>query len=440
VFLIQGTQVDDLSAFGSGVNRFFTDHLAFEILRWFPNVDVDNHFNGVGLHGVFDSKFDRVIISKLDYIPLSKDIKYNSTTKEFYIEEIINNLVLTTVVDLKDSEYFCNKSWTLSFNVNTKTWISFHSYIPNWYIAENNFFYSGINGCCDDFDFVAGELIPTPSTTTTTTSFVPTTTTTTTTAIPLDCTMSGEVTITNCTLEGTGLITVPPIPPPCQRPTGMQTLNFITGYDIIAPPSTVVSTASQVNACAAVAYIDSQSGIEPFPITLTYIIVNVVNITIGQTVYDGLTGTDCTLIPNGWYFTDETANSGVVFNVVSGIITEIVNCNPTTTTTSTTTTPCTGLHPYNYNLIFSTTTVGDFTTSLTNACLAVDCLTIPTCGPSSLLIGWWDNVLPVIGNTVYSATIGCVTPNVDGYYVIDISGTYTVVEMLDGVIIDFPTC
>jgi len=58
-------------------------------------------------------------------------------------------------ITLGDPAYFCNKSWTLSYNVNTKSWISFHSYIPNWYIAENNFFYSGLNSCCDDFEFVA---------------------------------------------------------------------------------------------------------------------------------------------------------------------------------------------------------------------------------------------------------------------------------------------
>ena len=33
--------------------------------------------------------------------------------------------------------------------MNTKSWVSFHSYIPNYYIAENNFFYSGFNEGCD---------------------------------------------------------------------------------------------------------------------------------------------------------------------------------------------------------------------------------------------------------------------------------------------------
>ena len=175
VFLVSGNQVQDLSAFGSGMNRFFTDHLAFEILRYFPKVDIDNHFNGVGLHGVYDSKFDRVILTKLDYIPKVDNIIYDDVDMKFYLEETVQccdgEEIIRKEVFLTDSEYFCNKSWTLSFNFNTKSWISFHSYIPNFYIAENNFFYSGLNDCCADFDAVVGNPVPN-TTTTTTTQFV----------------------------------------------------------------------------------------------------------------------------------------------------------------------------------------------------------------------------------------------------------------------------
>jgi hypothetical protein len=76
-------------------------------------------------------------------------------------------VVIRTQVYLNDPDYFCNKSWTMSFNMNTKSWISFHSYIPNFYIGENNFFYSGLNGCCDkgEIQAIAGELdIQSPNT------------------------------------------------------------------------------------------------------------------------------------------------------------------------------------------------------------------------------------------------------------------------------------
>ncbi len=225
VFLVSGNSVSDLSAFGSGLNRFFTDHLAFEILRYFPNVNIDNHFTGIGLHGVYDSKFDRVIISKLDYIPLSEDIKYDDVNKEFYILHTIPQNPPTTsstttnpdattsttttippiitrqVVDLTDSTYFCNKSWTLSYNINTQSWISFHSYIPNFYIAENNFFYSGINEGCDLEAIVAIE-VPTTTTTSTSTS---TTSTTSTTSSSTSTTTTSTSTTTSTTSTTTTL-------------------------------------------------------------------------------------------------------------------------------------------------------------------------------------------------------------------------------------------
>jgi hypothetical protein len=87
--------------------------------------------------------------------------------------------------------------------MNTKSWVSFHSYIPNFYIAENNFFYSGLNEGCDllaiavtespdcEIDGYANLIYPatttsttSTSTTTTTTTLPPRTTTTTTTFTP----------------------------------------------------------------------------------------------------------------------------------------------------------------------------------------------------------------------------------------------------------------
>lgn len=177
IFLISENQAVDITAFGSGVNRFMTDHLAFEILRFFPQADVDNHFTKIGMHAVYDSKYDRIIISKLDYIPQPEwlsTMTYNTVTKEY--------MVGGSVVQLLDSVYFCNKSWTLSFNLNTKSWISFHSYIPNYYIAENNFFYSGLNQGCD-LDFVAAIEV-------------------------LQCTLIGTARTISCELIGTASTTI----------------------------------------------------------------------------------------------------------------------------------------------------------------------------------------------------------------------------------------
>jgi len=324
IFLITGTQAQELTAYGSGMNRFFTDHLAFEILRYFPTVSTDNHFSKVGLHGVFDTKFERVIITKLDYIPLTSDIIFNEEDKEFYIKEVINDLEIFNKVELNDPYYFCNKSWTISFNMNTKSWISFHSYLPNFYIGENNFFYSGINECCTDFDCIVGELVPTPTTTTTSTSTTSSTTTSTTTITPLLCAVEGEGFVTDCELEGEAIITVPPEPAPCTRPEDVDYIALIAGYNIISPASSVNSTASSVDACSAVAYIN---GLSDFSNT-TYTIISgqARSIILGETVYAANELPDCTVVPDGWYFTDEYRSLNQVFHIVDGVIIEIVNC------------------------------------------------------------------------------------------------------------------
>lgn len=247
IFLVSGNQATDLTGFGSGVQRFMTDHLAFEILRYFPQVDTDNHFSSIGLHGVYDSKFDRVIITKLDYIPqpdwakllyYGTDPSVTLTYKKFYIIDCGQPVV----VQLTDPLYFCNKSWTMSFNFNTKSWISFHTYLPNYYIGENNFFYSGLNNGCNmtvvaavatsvacllpsgsavvsncstsvgcllpSGSAMVGPVVPTTTTTTstsstTTTSTSTSTTSTTTTAAPTTTTTSTTETPTTTTTTTT---------------------------------------------------------------------------------------------------------------------------------------------------------------------------------------------------------------------------------------------
>ena len=228
IFLLAGQDAEIISKYGSGVNSFMKEHLPFKLLKHFPetkmNVDgemitlpgvnIDNHFNGVGLHGVYDNRFDRIILTKIDYVPLLDTIKLDAGKQEFYIETIPGKISSKVIVSLTDPVYFCNKSFTISFNLNTRSWISFHSYIPNYYIAENNFFYSGQNDCCSgDFDFIAGNLIATPSTTTTTTVYRVICTPMLGTAVEQfvkNCTLTGIVTLPACNLTATGYIVYVP--------------------------------------------------------------------------------------------------------------------------------------------------------------------------------------------------------------------------------------
>jgi hypothetical protein len=240
-----------------------------------------------------------------------------------------------TIIDLSDTEYFCNKSWTISFNVNTKSWISFHSYLPNWYIAENNFFYSGLNGCCDMFDFVAFDSVPfVPTTTTTTTPYITTTTTTTATA---GCVFTGIIVRTYCDLAATAVITVPPA---CKRPTNVGPYAFIKGYTALVGLAYTDSTLSQEVACAAEALYNSIPDVDPIPLyEFSATPCSAIDLNFGRTIYKGQTGTDCAVIDDGWYYTDDTAEENMVIQVANGKIVDMVYCiEPTSTTTTSSTT------------------------------------------------------------------------------------------------------
>ena len=83
------------------MNRWFTDHLAFEILRWFPDINVDNAYTGVGLHGVFDAKYERILLTKLDYIPRNNNITYDKDTNQFYLEVSADeDAVMSSIEDI----------------------------------------------------------------------------------------------------------------------------------------------------------------------------------------------------------------------------------------------------------------------------------------------------------------------------------------------------
>ena len=345
IFLITSNQAQDLTAFGSGMNRWFTAHLPFEILKHFPEteiivdeektiisgVDTDNHFNGVGLHGVYDSNYDRVIITKLDYIPLKDDITFRDN-KYYIIERDLEKEIY-----LEDSDYFCNVSWTVSFNFNSKSWVSFHSYLPNWYVGEDNFFYSGLNSCPNDFDALVGVIdADLPTTTTTTTRVVITTTTTTTLEVKPLCDFDLAIEIPDCDLEGEAVFIGDPIVNPCVRPENLIIKKFISGYILLNPAGTYDSTISLDTVCTNQSYYTNDNGDGNY----TAVIQGVwtIDCVLNAPIYLNNGTNDCSTLPDGWYFTDESSVLQEAYYISNGVITETGTCGIEITSTTTTTT------------------------------------------------------------------------------------------------------
>lgn len=191
----QGNMSADLAT--KGMEKWFNQNLPFNILAVDPTIPIDNNFNGIGLHGVYDNYYQRLFITKIDYKPLVDGIGFDGLN--FYINtpgegtetitipgakgaccpdgyflipgdpkplcqsfiqnelripaidcpdtyEVVKNPIENKIiVSLQDPNYFCNKSWTVSYSFKTNTWISFHSFVPNYYIPFDQYFQTGIN-------------------------------------------------------------------------------------------------------------------------------------------------------------------------------------------------------------------------------------------------------------------------------------------------------
>lgn len=64
------------------------------------------------------------------------------TISDFSIEEYV---VIADPLDFSDKDAFINYSWTLSYSMDLNNWVSFHSYIPDYYLTTNNYLYSLVN-------------------------------------------------------------------------------------------------------------------------------------------------------------------------------------------------------------------------------------------------------------------------------------------------------
>ena len=146
--------------------------------------------------------------------------------------------------------------------------------------------------------------------------------------------------------------------------------------------------------------------------------------------------------------TSSTSTSTTTSSSSTSTTTSTTTTPPTSTTTSTsstttTTTTCnpTIPHPYNYNAIFGTTLNSNFIASLSGACDSQVCLSVPSCSTTSSYGAYFNNINPQIGDTVYGTSAGCILSQAtDGYFIINVGGVYTIIYVVDSIIVDFPNC
>jgi hypothetical protein len=172
VFQFSG-QLKEISQ--TGMEQWFRKYLPMKFTKQYKELTgleylvkhtVDK--NAVGFQSVFDPRFKRFILHKKDYLildpnkftiialgdPAPDPLTYNlyaeiqnpdinpDYIKWYYYDDIGLNWVET---DLNNGNYFSNESFTISLSCDIGTWVSFHSYQPNFMFNNRNKFYSYIN-------------------------------------------------------------------------------------------------------------------------------------------------------------------------------------------------------------------------------------------------------------------------------------------------------
>lgn len=155
--------------FENNLKSFFGNQF-FELTgEEFPNKNNPANNNGVGYISAYDSRFERFLITKKDYLllpekeqyleivdetpisysgagnpPFLPNIMFSLEDNKFYIYVVTDTFnwdATVTPLSFTNKEYFQDKSFTISFSPIDKTWISWHSYLPTYYMfTPNNLF------------------------------------------------------------------------------------------------------------------------------------------------------------------------------------------------------------------------------------------------------------------------------------------------------------
>jgi len=126
VYQITSGGIDEISLRGS--MQWFKENLPFKILKDFPNFPIDNTFKGIGISLGWDERFHRLFLTKLDY-------RLKEQYRGFVTYENKKLYYNDTEIEFGDLTYFENHSFTISYSVLIKSWISFHSFLPSAYVS-----------------------------------------------------------------------------------------------------------------------------------------------------------------------------------------------------------------------------------------------------------------------------------------------------------------
>lgn len=126
--------LDDVTR--QGMSYWCKNYMPIMLYKYFPTYPrTENPLSGVGYLSVFDSFYETVYITKRDFSPKKEfisDIVYDVENEVFRYKN--------DIISLRDSRFFNDISWTLSYSPLEKAFISWHDWHPDWVQQRENHF------------------------------------------------------------------------------------------------------------------------------------------------------------------------------------------------------------------------------------------------------------------------------------------------------------
>lgn len=135
VFNYFNGQLEEIS--DKGLKWWFATYLPSYLLSQFPSYPYyDNPVFGVGVQTTYDETSDILYICKKDYRLQDKyisNVTYDGTN--FLLSGFGDSKI---IINITDSLYFDNVSFTASYDCKSKQWISYHSWQPDFVMSTRN--------------------------------------------------------------------------------------------------------------------------------------------------------------------------------------------------------------------------------------------------------------------------------------------------------------
>ncbi len=172
-----------------GMKWWFNKYLPSRLISALPNVEdcpsvADNPVTGIGVQSVYDPMNDIIYFSKKDYEPTTDCICFDDCEGGFYVNlDCLSGISgpgcskaapNKSPIQLNDSSFFEDASWTVSYDPKSKAWISFHDWHPDLTFNSINHFLTTKEGeincppgytwdpveeeCCEDIQITVPRL------------------------------------------------------------------------------------------------------------------------------------------------------------------------------------------------------------------------------------------------------------------------------------------